>query len=69
MPRSYDTPQEPLAPDYLISYDKHDHRFSKSHGVWWAGDRPHPTSRQARAHAIELQRRRDTLRGSQDPKE
>jgi serine/threonine protein kinase HipA of HipAB toxin-antitoxin module len=59
MPRTYDTPQEPEAPDFPISYDRADHRFSKSQGVWWAGDTSFPTSRQARAHARELQAKRN----------
>lgn len=63
MPRTYDTPQEPGAPDFPISYDRADHRYSKTQGVWWAGDQPFPTSRQVRAYARELQERRNTLKG------
>ena len=59
MPRTYDTPQEPTAPDYPISYDRNDHRFSKTQGVWRAGDTAFPTNRQARAYARELQEKRD----------
>ena len=59
MPRTYDTPQEPTAPDYPISYDGTDHRYSARQGVWWAGDKAFPTSRQARDYAQELQEKRD----------
>lgn len=59
MPRTYDTPQEPAAPDYPISYDRNDHRYSATQGVWRAGDKAFPTNRQARQYARELQEKRD----------
>ena len=37
MPRIYDAPQEPAAPDCPISYDRIDYRYSATQGVWWAG--------------------------------